>query len=120
LLPIFAKALRGFGVDTVGPPVSVVRPCGGERFDVAAAYPTMGRLVIGQPFLHTRPPGGRALQVTHLGPWSTLLSTYDRLAEWLTAHRVAVPPMMYEEYVVGPDLINDPAAWRARIVVPLP
>jgi hypothetical protein len=120
ILPVVGKALLRFGVDPVGPPVSVFRSCGDGRFDITAAYPTMERLILGRPFLPIRLPGGLAVQAIHLGPWRTLLSAHDRLSEWLTAHRVPVPPMMWEEYLVGPDLTDDPPAWRTRVVVPLP
>ena len=120
ILPIVVIALRRFGVETAGPPVCLFRPCGDGRFDVTAACPTRERVTIGQPFRHARLPGGPAAQVTHLGSWSTLLFTYDRLSEWLTAHRVPAPSVMWEEYQVGPELTGDLAAWRTRIVVPLP
>jgi hypothetical protein len=89
-------------------------------FDVTAGYPTAKPLKIGSPFTGERLPGGRIVHVLHLGPWSTLLSTYDRLSEWLVAHRLSLVPLMWEEYLVGPDTVADPAAWRTRIVVPLP
>ena len=72
------------------------------------------------PFTDEQLPGGRAVQVLHYGSRGTLLSTYDRLNEWLVAHRVPRVALMWEEYLVGPDTVADPGAWRTRIVVPLP
>jgi effector-binding domain-containing protein len=83
------------------------------------AYSTAEPLVIGKPFVAARVPGGRVVQALHLGSWQTLLSTYDRLSDWLGAHRVLRVPLMWEEYLVGPDLADDPAVWQTRVVVPL-
>lgn len=115
-LPIVAKALRRLGVEPSGPPVTLYRPCGDGSFEMTIAYPTAEPLVIGKPFVAARLPGGRAVQAMHLGSWQTLLSSYDRLSEWLAAHRVLSVPLMWEEYVV---LAGDPAGWQTRVVVPL-
>lgn len=121
MLPVVARALRRVRSAPAGPPVTMIRlSAGGTGFLVTAAYPTTEPLVLGQPFVHTVLPGGRVVQAVHVGPWHSLLSTYDRLNEWLTAHRIGAPSLMWEEYLVGPEAADDAAVWRTRVVVPLP
>ncbi|KUL23559.1 hypothetical protein ADL15_46185 [Actinoplanes awajinensis subsp. mycoplanecinus] len=120
ILPVMTSALRRTGKRPAGPPTAVFRPRVDGTFEVTAGYPTVGRHVLGRPFTSERLPGGDMVQIMHCGSWSTLLFSYDRLNEWLSARRVSLVSLMWEEYVVGPDLVADSAAWRTRIVVPLP
>ncbi|GID29005.1 GyrI-like domain-containing protein [Paractinoplanes brasiliensis] len=119
ILPVVASALQRLRVQAAGPPVCVLRPRGDGQFDVLAAYPTSRRPRIGQPFTTCRLSGGLVVRALHHGPWTTLLNTYDRLSEWLALHHIRQVPLMWEEYLVGPDRTGDPAMWRTRIVVPL-
>jgi effector-binding domain-containing protein len=119
-LPVIAAVLRHNEVWPAGPATALFRPREAGAFEVTAGYPTATRLELGQPFTCDRLPAGPAVQAMHVGPWDTLLSTYDRLNEWLAVHRVPFVPLMWEEYVVGPELVADPTTWRTRIVVPLP
>ncbi|GAA4607498.1 hypothetical protein BJY16_006362 [Actinoplanes octamycinicus] len=120
MLPIVAAALHRLGVPPRGPAMSLLRPLDDGRFEVTAAYPTRVPRLVGKPFVSPRLPGGPAAQVLHLGSWNSLLGSYDRLSEWLAAHRIRAVPVMWEEYLVGPDQVDDPAAWRTRIAVPVP
>jgi hypothetical protein len=118
-LPVVRRAADRVGVRAVGPATSLIRPHGG-RFEVTTALPVAGRAQPGLPFVVVKLSGGLVAQVVHQGSWETLLGAYDRLSEWLTVRRVATVPLMWEEYLIGPDQIDDPRRWRTRIVVPLP
>lgn len=117
-LPIVAKALHRLGIEPSGPPVALLRPRRDGSFEMTVAYPAAEPLVLGRPFVAARLPGGRVVQALHRGSWQTLLYTYDRLSEWLAAHGVRSVPLMWEEYLVGPDQVGEPANWRTRLIVP--
>jgi effector-binding domain-containing protein len=81
---------------------------------------TRHRTVGGAPFVHDRLPNGPAVQIVHLGSIDSLLFTYDRLGEWLAVHHVQPTTLMWEEYLIGSDDTDQCAAWRTRVVCPLP
>jgi effector-binding domain-containing protein len=118
-LPVVRQAVHRAGMRAVGPTMSLLRSNGG-RFEVTVAVPVAGRVRPTSPLIVVKLSGGLVAQVMHQGPWDTLLAAYDRLSEWLTARRVAIVPLMWEEYLIGPDQAEDPSRWRTRITVPLP
>jgi effector-binding domain-containing protein len=118
-LPVVRQAAKRAGVRAVGPATSLIRPEGGQ-LEVTMALPVTGRAQPSLPFVVVKLSGGLVAQVVHRGSWDTLLGAYDRLSEWLTVRRVTTVPLMWEEYLIGPDHIDDPRSWRTRIVVPLP
>lgn len=104
-----------------GPATVVFRPNSRpDTFEVTAGYSLPAGEVLGFELVTDRLPGGPAMQAVHHGPWETLLGTYDQLGEWLAARQVHEVPLMWEEYLVGPETSGDVHDWRTRVVVPLP
>ena len=64
-------------------------------------------------------PGGRAVQVTHVGPFDTMQATYARLQSWMTEHGVQPAVGMWECYLSDPAVERDPAKWQTRIICPI-
>jgi effector-binding domain-containing protein len=50
---------------------------------------------------------GKAIKVTHKGPYSTLKQSYDRLHEYAKAHNLKEKPEQWEEYVGDPTETAD-------------
>ncbi|MEV4703015.1 GyrI-like domain-containing protein [Actinoplanes sp. NPDC049316] len=119
-VPEAVSLLRRAGARPVGPPVAIFRQRTAAEFQVTVGCPVRTPVSAQAGIVADELPGGHAVQAIHLGPYETLPSTYDRLAEWLTGHRFPPPSLMWEEYVVGPDDAEDPGQWRTRIVLPLP
>jgi hypothetical protein len=119
-LPVLASALRRGGLEPSGPSVAIIRPDDTGGFQVTVGSPVRWCPATGPPLVHDRTPEGPAVQLTHFGAPDTLLATYDRLNEWLTARRIPPVPLMWEEYLVSGAATDDAAAWRTRIVLPLP
>jgi hypothetical protein len=118
-LPVVRQALRGAGVRAVGPATALLRPSGGG-FEMTVAVPVTGRVRPRTPFVVVKLSGGLVAQLVHQGPWDALLNAYDRLSEWLSTRRVTTVPLMWEEYLIGPEQAVDPSHWQTRIAVPLP
>jgi effector-binding domain-containing protein len=119
-MPTVAAALADAGLQPDGGPISIYRQRGGGAFEVTVGFPVDGRPETGGPLVAETLPGGPVATAVHSGSYDTLASTYDLVIEWLTARHIAVPEMMWEEYLVGPDSTPDPSAWRTRVVFPLP
>lgn len=117
-LPVVATALRESRVRPAGPPMSIVRPRPDGTVDVSAGYRIDGAPDIGRLVCEALPAGPVAMAI-HRGPYESLLCTYDRLVEWLVGHHHVAGPVLWEEYVVGPDTTGEPAQWRTAVMCPL-
>jgi effector-binding domain-containing protein len=64
-------------------------------------------------------PGGPAIEAIHTGSYDTLSETYAELGTWITDQKLTPASDMWEEYLIGPNIEQDPAKWQTRIVFPL-
>jgi effector-binding domain-containing protein len=64
-------------------------------------------------------PGGAAAVATHLGAYSTLSQTYDRLHEWIHAQHREEGPGPWESYMDDPAVVKDHSMLRTEVVWPL-
>lgn len=106
------------GVALAGPPFGVYFGMPTDTVDVAAGFPT-DRAV--EPDAGVQPftlPGGRAVQVLHVGPYDAMQETYGRLMAWLGAEGLTGGPVMWEVYLTEPDAAH-PEAIETLIVWPL-
>nr|NLI49315.1 GyrI-like domain-containing protein [Propionibacterium sp.] len=113
-----ARVAGAQGVQLVGPPVGVYFGMPSETVEVGAGFPTDRPVTPDagvQPFTL---PGGRAVQVLHVGTYDALQETYGRLMAWVGAQQLTPGPLMWEAYLNEPDP-NAPEATRTLIVWPL-
>jgi effector-binding domain-containing protein len=64
-------------------------------------------------------PGGSAAALTHVGAYSTLSESYDRLHTWLHEQGREEGPGPWESYVDDPAVVTDHSLLRTEIVWPL-
>jgi effector-binding domain-containing protein len=64
-------------------------------------------------------PGGSAAAVTHVGAYSTLSESYDRLHAWVHEQDREEGPGPWESYVDDPAVVTDHSLLRTEIVWPL-
>lgn len=114
-----AAAAAAADVEIVGPPFGFYPEMPTEIVAVEAGFPVSAptepegdahRLVL---------PAGRAVQVTHVGPFDTLEQTYDELQSWMAEHGIEPAAAMWECYLSDPEAEPDPADWRTLIVWPI-
>lgn len=113
-----AAAVEAGGGAIAGPPFGAYHSMPTETVDVAAGFPVAGwDGDAGEVTVHTR-AGGRAVATVHVGPYDTMVETYDALRRWSAERGLTLAgEMMWEEYLSDPA--TDPATWRTRIVWPL-
>ncbi len=114
-----ARDLERHGVAPVGPPVALYDAAVGATADVTAGFPTVETVPPGEGLIDVVLPAGPAVEVIHRGPYDSMEGTYADLMEWFAANKVQAGPVMWEEYLVGPDSAPDPADWVTRIVWPV-
>lgn len=66
-----------------------------------------------------RLPGGRAVEVVHVGPYDTLEVTYAALQTWMAGNGHEPAAAMWESYLSDPEVEPDASRWRTKIVVPI-
>ncbi|HYI32156.1 MAG TPA: GyrI-like domain-containing protein [Glaciibacter sp.] len=113
------RALQDLGLQPAGPPVAVYRGSPERGFDVTAGFPVASAVSAPTGLEVTELPAGQAVAALHVGSYDSMTESYDEIATWMTDHRFTPADPMWEEYLTGPDMNPDPAAWRTRIVFPL-
>ena len=114
-----AAELGAQGLAPVGPPVALYTGEVGETTDVTAGFPTTEPPTPGGGLVAAVLPAGRAAVTVHHGPYDAMVTTYSGLMGWFEEQGLTPGPTMWEEYLVGPDSVADPAEWRTRIVWPV-
>jgi effector-binding domain-containing protein len=116
-VPAAAAELGRAGIAPAGPPVAAYRQEIGDTFEVTVGFPVAAAPRT-DALVRMTLPAGRVVQAVHAGPYETLTETYGRLADWFAARHLTPPPLMWEDYLVGPEGGAD--ACRTRVVFPLP
>lgn len=112
-----AAAVEAGGGAIAGPPFGMYHGMPAETVDVAAGFPVTGWDRDGDEVTVQTRAGGRAVATVHVGPYDTMVETYDALRRWSAERGLALAGEMWEEYLSDPA--TDPATWRTRIVWPL-
>lgn len=106
-------------VQVVGPPFGYYPRMPGETVAVEAGFPVSApvrdhgrahRIVL---------PGGRAVEVVHVGGYDTMHRTYADLQRWMAEEDIHPIGPMWECYLSDPQAEPDPSKWRTRIVCPI-
>jgi effector-binding domain-containing protein len=96
-------------IERTAQPMAIMRVDRGNRYELLAAIPVVPRDIEPSGRIEWgRSPAGRAVRVTHHGPYQGLPGSYDRLAAWMAAHGMAAGPVSWEHYISDPNE-TDPA-----------
>ena len=89
-----------------------------DTVDVAAGFAVSGLVPgpAGEVTVVER-AGGRAAVGMHIGPYDTMVTTYEALQAWMAEQAFVPCDDMWEEYWSEPK--GDPSTWQTRIVWPL-
>lgn len=122
----FARAFTAVGAELVredvspaGPWLAVYRGAPTDSVDVTEGVSVRRRLTPSGGLDLVTLPGGAAVQALHVGPYDQLATTYGELETWLGDRSLHAGPVMWEEYLVGPDTEPDASRWQTRIVQPV-
>ncbi len=95
----------------LGAPTTTVEMEAG--FPVAAACEPSGDVVPGVL------PGGTVATGVHVGPYDTMVDTYNRLMAWVADQGLVPQKGMWEVYLTDPQKQPDPSTWRTEIFWPV-
>lgn len=114
-----AEAAVSAGAEITGPPFGLYPETPTDTVVVEAGFPVSVRVEPSEPAHRLGLPGGRAVQVVHVGPYDALEQTYAALEAWMTEHDLVGATQMWECYLSDPEAEPDPATWRTLVVRPL-
>lgn len=113
-----AAAVVGAGGAIAGMPFGWYHGMPTDTVDVAAGFAVSGLVPgpAGEVTVVER-AGGRAAVGMHIGPYDTMVTTYEALQAWMAEQAFVPCDDMWEEYWSEPK--GDPSTWQTRIVWPL-
>jgi effector-binding domain-containing protein len=120
-----ATELAKQGNHPAGPPVAIYSGQPTDMVTVTAGFPAIRPANPAQPpdatagLVLAELPGGPAVTAIHIGSYDQLSTSYSKISAWMMEHQVKPTNQMWEEYLVGPDTVSDPALWQTRIVFPI-
>lgn len=97
-----AGAITASGATIAGPPFARYLAFGG-RIEAEVGFPFEGRLVPTERVFEAKLPGGRAVTVTHVGPYDEIGSAWERAQAWMGHQGVTPSGPGWEAYLTGPD-----------------
>lgn len=117
--PRVAAAASAVGNPPVGPAVSLYEGDPAATFSIEIGFPVASPFKDHEGVVGSTLPGGRVAVLTHLGPYETLPSAWNRLMQFLDERGLRPGSHYGEVYVTEPTPTADPATMRTDIFVSL-
>jgi effector-binding domain-containing protein len=109
-----AASISRQGRQVTGPPLGIYFGMPSDTVDVAAGFPVNAPIETDGAVVPQELPGGRVVQVLHVGSYDSLAQTYDRLSAWMREQRLPETGIMWESYLNEPQP-DDPESTRTLI-----
>lgn len=88
-------------------------------FDMECGFP-VGMPVVGEGQIKSsKLPGGKAITAMHIGPYETLVETYEAIQTWIKEKGYQVEEDMWETYLTDPCEVPDKSKWMTEIFWPM-
>jgi effector-binding domain-containing protein len=113
------RVLTAQGLHPAGPPFGKYYGMPGAAVDVEAGFPVEGPVTASGEVRPGTLPGGRVVEAVHVGPYDTMMQTYDVIEQFFAGEGWTPGDVMWESYLSDPDAEPDPATWRTLISWPL-
>ena len=106
-------------VAVAGPPFAAYHGMPAETVDISGGFPTAAPITAAEGVTTMTLPGGRAVQLLHVGSYDTLQRSYEALLTFMDERGLARSPMMWETYLNEPTPDGDPSENRTLITWPV-
>ena len=107
------------GITPVGGPFAYYRGAPTTTVEIEAGFPVAVPCASDGDVLAGELPGGTIATATHVGPYETMVDTYERLTNWISAQGLLPGEAMWESYLTDPQQEPDPTKWRTHIFWPV-
>ncbi|MFH2116222.1 MAG: GyrI-like domain-containing protein [Spirochaetota bacterium] len=104
--PIYGEIAAWMGKNSIpfaGPPFAMYYNMDMDDLDVEIGFP-VGKAQPGEGRVKAgKLPGGRMVTATHLGPYTSIEETYNKLMAFVGKKGLSTESYMYEEYLNSPE-----------------
>lgn len=106
-------------IQVVGPPFAVYHDYDPESCDMECGFPTErpenGEGII----MSSSVPGGKCVFATHVGPYESIMGTYELVREFFRKEGLKPKKVMFERYLNDPATVKDPNQLITEIYWPI-
>jgi effector-binding domain-containing protein len=88
-------------------------------FDMECGFPISMPAVGEGQIKSSKLPGGKAITAMHIGPYETLVETYEAIQAWIKEKGYQVEEDMWETYLTNPCEVPDKSKWMTEIFWPM-
>lgn len=113
------EAAQNQGVQLTGPPFGRYLGMPTDTVDVEAGFPVSAPITASAGVEAGTLPACRAFEATHVGPYDSLVTTYNDIQERMKEEGFSPSDSMWEYYLSDPATEPDPATWRTLVVWPV-
>jgi effector-binding domain-containing protein len=112
-------AARDSGVAISGPPFAFYPEMPTETVAIEAGFPVSAPIEASGDVHPLVLPGGKAIELIHIGPFEALAETYSALQAWMDEEGHQPAAGMWEVYLTDPQVEPDQSKWQTKIVWPI-
>lgn len=112
------SAVQASGAQIIGPPFGFYPRMPSETVEVLVGFPVDRAIALAGDVEPFTLPGGTVLTGVHVGPYETMMETYDQLMAWVKREGIELGPAMWETYLTDPGEAP-PSEWRTELYWPV-
>ncbi len=113
------EALSSQGVTPVGEPFAYYLGVPTTTVELEAGFPIAAPCAPSGEVTPSELPGGTLAATVHVGPYDTMMETYNRLMKWIAEQGLVAGEGMWEIYLSDPAQEPDSSRWRTQIFWPV-
>ena len=113
------QAMNAQGLTPVGEPFAYYLGAPTTTVELEAGFPIIAPCAPTGEVTPSELPGGTLAFAVHVGPYETMVETYNRLMNWMTAQGLVAGEGMWENYLSDPSQEPDASKWRTQIFWPV-
>lgn len=114
-----ASVVAAEGAQITGPAFARYYGMPTDVVDVEAGFPIAGAITASGDVHVGHLPSGRIYEAIHVGPYDTLVQTYEAVGNRISADGGVPADEMWEYYLSDPEDEPDPAKWQTRVCWPV-
>lgn len=115
---LLGEMMPQLGPQVAGAPLALYHTWENDRGEVEVAIPVQPGAEAAGRMQHHDLPGGRAVVMTHVGPYDNLQQSWDAINAWIKDNDVAPRAAPWEQYVSDCSVVP-PEKLETRIVWPI-
>jgi effector-binding domain-containing protein len=106
-------------IQVVGPPFAVYHDYDADSCDMECGFPTERQETGEGNIRSSSVPGGKCVFATHVGPYESIMGTYELIKEFIRKEGLEPKKVMFERYLNDPATVKDPDQLVTEIYWPI-